>query len=517
MSHRRKMWAVGVVVCAISAVWAQDSSTSPVGGQPDTGQPAAQEPIAAYGQQGSSSTTMSENPPLSGLDLPSLEPHSAPLSYLQPGATFSESADSNVTNALAPGSFTSITRALGTLTLHRLWSHYDLAVDYVGGVGYYDLSGQGWKNLQQMDLDQKITWRRGELSVRDSFSYLPEGNFGGAYGSIGSQGIQSLGGTGFSSFWGGTALGTLGVAPRILNVSLAEVDQMLTPKSTITATGGYGFTHFYGNDFSGVSFIGSSQVSAQVGYNRLISPQTQVAVVYGYQGFDFTVLDTAFHTHVVEGIYGHRITGRMDLLLGAGPQFTFIDTESAVCNPPSDPLFLCTQLGGTLGSTTVKNTKLGAVVQARLRYHFSRSSTSLMYEQFETSGSGLFAGAQANIVRFDYTKPLSRVWNAVFDLGYTHNVRTQPLTLAQVEQCTTSNFTQGACPANDANSYDFGFAGAGLHRVFGRSWHAFASYQFNQLAFGTSFCLTNEPCSRISNRQVVTVGLDWTPRPIRLD
>ena len=28
---------------------------------------------------------VSENPPLSGLDLPSLEPHAAPLSYLQPG------------------------------------------------------------------------------------------------------------------------------------------------------------------------------------------------------------------------------------------------------------------------------------------------------------------------------------------------------------------------------------------------------------------------------------------------
>ena len=46
---------------------------------------------------------VSENPPLSGLDLPSLEPHAAPLSYLQPGATFSESAESNAGNVAGGG------------------------------------------------------------------------------------------------------------------------------------------------------------------------------------------------------------------------------------------------------------------------------------------------------------------------------------------------------------------------------------------------------------------------------
>ncbi len=59
------------------------------------------------------------------------------------------------------------------MTLQRLWSHYDLALDYIGGVGYYNLTGEGFVALQQMDIDQKITWKRGELSLRDSFSYLP--------------------------------------------------------------------------------------------------------------------------------------------------------------------------------------------------------------------------------------------------------------------------------------------------------------------------------------------------------
>ena len=70
---------------------------------------------------------------------------------------------------------------------------------------------------------------------------------------------------------------------------MADISENLTPKSAITAAGGYAFTHFYGNDVNGTPFIGSSQVSAQVGYNRLLTSHTQIALVYGYQGFDFSV------------------------------------------------------------------------------------------------------------------------------------------------------------------------------------------------------------------------------------
>ena len=299
MSKLQNIWTLGMLACALSGAWAQDSSTPPAN---EPAQAAPQEPIPAYGQQ-NAPPPISENPPLSGLDLPSLEPHAAPMSYLQPGATFSESADSNVGNEVGGGgSFTSVSRALGSLTLKRLWSNYDLGLDYIGGVGYYDLAGQGLKLLQQMDIDQKVSWKRGQLSVRDSFSYLPEGNFGGSYGSLGSQGIGSLGNTAFGAFFGGSTLGSLGLAPRITNVSVADISENLSPKSALTAAGGYGFTHYYGNDLTTAgAFIGSSQTSAQVGYSRILTSHTQIALVYGYQAFDFSVLGTAFHSHIVQG------------------------------------------------------------------------------------------------------------------------------------------------------------------------------------------------------------------------
>lgn len=514
MRKPQTFWTLGTLLAiALSGAWAQDSSTPP--STADAPQSASQ-PVAAYGQDDNAPPSVTENPPLSGLDLPSLEPHAAPLSYLQPGATFSESVGSNTSGNLGGSGVSSITRGVGSIILKRLWSNYDLAMDYFGGVAYYARTGQGFQSLQQMDFDQRILWKRGQLSVRDSFSYLPEGNFGGAYGSTGSQGIASLGTNAFGGFWGGNSLGNLGLAPRILNVSVADISENLSPKSTVTVGGGYAFTHFYGTNTEGDSFIGGSQVSIQVGYDRLLTPQTQIALVYGYQGFDFSVQGTAFHTHVIQGIYGHRITGRLDFLVGAGPQITFTDTQTATCSLTIVAPFNCQIFGGTLIPTTQKNTNLGVSAQARLRYKFPKASVYLDFKRYDTNGSGLFAGAQSNIVNLGGTRPLSRVWDAFAHLGYSTNARLQPLSQVQLVQCGKPQTSQTSCPANNAGSYNYGFAGAGVHRAFGRELHAYFSYQFNRIAFPNSFCGAGT-CNRTSNQSLATFGLDWTPRPIRID
>lgn len=521
MSKRHTIWALGMLTCALSGAWAQDSSTPPAEPSEQSGQPQA--PVPAYGQDNTAATT-SENPPLSGIDLPSLEPNAAPLSYLQPGATVSETADSNAAQVAGGGTnFSSVSRALGSIALRRLWSHYDLALDYVGGAAYYSLRGQGVKLLQQMDVDQKISWRRGSLSLRDSFSYLPEGNFGASYGSEGSTGVGSLGNTSFGAFFGGSALGAFGLAPRIINVSLADVTESLTPKSSLTAAGGYAFTHFYGNDVStGTPFLGVTQVSVQAGYNRVLTSHTQVALVYGYQGFNYSVSGVAFHSHVMQAMYGHRISGRMDFLIAAGPQLTLIDSQSAVCSDPNLPPDLsCVLSGDALIPITNKSTKLGVAGQVHLRYKFPRTSLDLSYQRFETNGSGLFAGSQSDIARLTVNRPLSRVWTAFADIGYARNARLQQLSSKQLATCVYTGQQNPLglplCPGVNANNFQYGFVGGGVHRQIGHDFHAFMTYQFNELSFDNSYCAGLPACNRISNRQVITFGLDWTPRPIRLD
>ena len=512
------IWILGVIALALNVALAQDNPVQPSGSSGQDSGSEQTEPTPAYGQE-TMPPPVGENPPISGLDAPALEPHAAPLSYLQPGATISESGDSNAGISLGSQAAQSLSRALGSVILQRLWSHYDLMLDYVGGAEYNTLKALGWKSLQQMDVDQKITWKRGQLSLRDNFSYLPEGNFGGSYGSQGSQGIGSLGTAGFNGLLGGINLGTLGLAPRTTNVSVVDISENLTPKSAVTAAGAYAFTHFYGNDLNGGSFIGSSQISGEAGYNRLLSPHTQVALMYAYQGFDFSVFGTAFHTHVIEGMYGHRISGRMDFLVAAGPQVSLIDTPTEVCSDPTVPPILCRFFGHRLNPTTIKNTKLGVAGRVRLRYKFSRSSLDVGYQRFTSSGSGLFAGTETDLATMNVVRPLSRVWSAFADIGYSHNSRVQPLTAAQLAHCprVSGSSSQNACPANDASAYGYGFFGGGLHRAFGRNFHAYISYQFNELSFDNSFCIGTAPCSRISNRHVGTIGLDWTPRPMRLD
>jgi hypothetical protein len=322
---------------------------------------------------------------------------------------------------------------------------------------------------------------------------------------------------------GGSVLGTFGLVPRILNVADADITENLTPKSSITAAGGYAFTHFYGSDFTtGTSFIGVSEVSGQFAYDRVLSPHTQVALLYGYQGFNFSVSGMAFHTHVIEGMYGHRITGRMDLLIGAGPQITKLDTQSAVCSDPAitNPL-ICALSGDTVVPTTLRDTKIGAAGTFRLRYRFPRTTMSLSYQRYETSGSGLFAGAQSDIAKISANRPLSRVWSGFLDVGYSRNSRLQLLSTQQLGSCVYQGQANPTglplCPGVNANVYQYAFIGGGLHRQFGHDFHGFFSYQFNDLAFDHSICVAGSPCNRFSNRQVITVGLDWTPRPIRLD
>src|SRR5215472_6715995 len=101
---------LGMAILALSAhvAWAQENSaTSKVA----VDQSAPPEPTPAYGQE-NAPRPISENPPISGLDTPSLEPHAAPLSYLQPGATISQSGDSNGSSNLVGQSAQAVSRAL---------------------------------------------------------------------------------------------------------------------------------------------------------------------------------------------------------------------------------------------------------------------------------------------------------------------------------------------------------------------------------------------------------------------
>jgi len=123
----------------------------------------------------------------------------------------------------------------------------------------------------------------------------------------------------------------------------------------------------------------------------------------------------------------------------------------------------------------------------------------LSFERFDTSGSGFFAGAESNIARLELERKLGRHYSGNAALGFAHNQRLQSSLLGVA-----------------ATSYNYGFAGFALRRQFGYNWGTFLSYQWNDQIFDT--CpIAGTTCNRISVRHVLTVGVEWHFRPIRID
>jgi hypothetical protein len=239
-------------------------------------------------------------------------------------------------------------------------------------------------------------------------------------------------------------------------------------------TGSYGLVHYLDNT---LGFINSRQIAAQAGYNYELNRKDQVALVYGYQSFQYPSSFRAdFNSHVINVLYGHRVSGRMDVVLGGGPQITLID------NPLT-------------GSTS----RISMSGRAALHYRFPRSSIALSYDHFNTSGSGLFAGATSDVTRLAWNHPISRQWNLNADIGFTHNTRLQAVTIV------------------NSRTFNYLYMGGGLRRQLGRYFSAYVSYQFNYLLLDSSFCGTSTSCSSNSQRHVGLIGLDWHPHPIRID
>jgi hypothetical protein len=484
MRKHQSIWVLMFLALALGMGRAQSDN----GQQPaDNNQPPSTAPAPAFGQDNAPPQS-SDNPPISGLDQPSLEPRASARSYLIPGVHVSEAVDSNVSNAANSPSINSVTRALGSLTLQKLWRRYDVALDYVGGGAFYSQRGTNNAQLQQLDADQRFLWRTGQLAIRDSFSYLPEGSFG--YGSFGGAGALSgmggvVGGGISNNFFGPGQFASLGQQPRISNVALADITESLNPRSSVTLAGSYGLVHFTNNNFGVinnqlVTAINSQQVTAQAGYSYQLNHKDQIGLVYGYQDFSYpSSIGTSFNTNLVNVLYGHRISGRMDLVLGGGPQLTQIH----------NPL---------LGSSR----RLSASGRASLRYRFPKTSVRLSYDHFNNNGSGFFVGASSDVARLDATRPIGRLWSGTANLGFTHNNRlvANPLGIGV-----------------SAGSYDYLYAGGAMRRQLGRNFGLLISYQFNNLWFDSSFCGATTPCSRTSQRHVAAVGLDWHPHPIRLD
>jgi len=426
------------------------------------------------------------NPPIVGLHYPY-----PPLtggenrSYLLPGAQFFGGVDGFEPDGFGRSNYFGTVRGLGSLTLQKLWRRYDLDLDYLGGAAYLGYRPLNYALLQSLDAEQHISWRTGQFAIRDSFSYLPEGNYGtGAYGAVGALSSLASGEGGLLGLgiFGPSQLAALGEQPRILNVTLADVTQYFSQKSSVFLAASYGFVHFTGGN---LQLVNSQQVVTEAAYNHQFSRKNQIAVLYGRQEFHFPSLSTptatllsgsrGVETNLVNVLFGCRISERMEFIGGAGPQFTDIH----------NPL---------LGSA--KRSSISG--RASLQYRLRTTELFASFARYNTNGAGIFGGATTNVARFAANRPFGRVWLAGLELGYT-------------QEHSLINFF-----VNQSEAFQYAYVGGGLHRQLGRELSAFVTYQSGYARFNSTFCVASS-CGRVTVREVALVGLDWHPHPIRLE
>lgn len=462
---RLTLLVLGVSVC----VAAQNNSPS----QPDTA------PAPAFGQN--APVLDPENPPVSGLDEPRLELVTALRSFVSPALQVSESADTNGRNELGgSGGLDSVTRVLGAFDLQQFWPKSDLFLEYLGGGAFYSSPYQA-KQMHAAGLEAVTRWRTGQVTLRDSFSYLPDGSFsittfGGAPG-LGLATGHGGGATGVGGLPGirlNNEEGSVGNIPRLANSAILDAVQAINPVSAITVAGAFSNAHFFDPT---QQLIDSDQVTIQAGYSHLFSRHDQIGAVYAYQLFQFPqVTGGQVYNQVANVRWSHTLTGRMSLIAGVGPQHTDL------------------QLGGSLSRWSVSG-------RVQLRYKFAHSAMMASYEKFTSPGSGFFLGADTQAARLGFTRRLGRTWDAYGDLSYSHNKKLQAADIG----------------ATTATSYNEGSAGAIFRRHFGRTYDFFCAYRFSELAFNAPPGLIGAGNGRIAHRHIGAIGVEWHPTPTRIE
>ena len=468
---------LALLVFGISIVTAQ---TAPA--QTTSQSPTGTTPAPAFGQ--TAPILSPENPPVTGLDEPGLDLHTATASFVSPALQVSESADTNGANAVGGSGLEGVTRVLGALDLQQFWPKSDLILEYLGGGEFYSSPYQAVQ-LQALGLEGVTRWRTGQVTVRDSFSYLPDGTFVMGFGGIPGLGLAN-GGMGIGMQGGGLPglnnpsgqLATIGNIPRLSNTAILDAVQALNPVSAITLAGGFSNAHFYDSNCVDSCLGNSDQITIQGGYSHLLNRHDQIGVVYAFQLFQFPqTTGGQIYLHIVNLRYSHTITGRLSLIAGAGPQYTEVEN------------------GGY-----DKRWSLSA--RATLRYKFAHSSVYASYEKYTSAGSGFSDGADIQTAWLGYSRPLGRTWQFFGDLGYSHSTQIQANALY-------SNFPTRSNSGN---------AGAILRKHLGRSYDFFASYRFGEVGFNSTVPAdAGVGTGNISQRQIGTVGVEWHPRPTRIE
>jgi hypothetical protein len=266
--------------------------------------------------------------------------------------------------------------------------------------------------------------------------------------------------------------GSVGTIPRLSNLASVDVVQAITPRSAFTVIAAYANDHFFDN----TQLINGDDTTFEGGWSHLISRHDQMAIVYAFQLFRFPLnVGGEIYNNILNVRYSHVISGRMSFIGEVGPQYT-------------DLLYA--------GSAK----RWSPTGRAVLRYRFPRLFLTASYEKFLSQGSGLFAGADAQIAELTARRPLWRTYELLIECGYSRENR-----LAAAAEGLSS-----------ASVFNQGFGGAVIRKHIGRNWDALAAYRFSVINFNSEVTVDGST-GKTNHRQIGTIALEWHPKAVRIE
>jgi hypothetical protein len=404
------------------------------------------------------------------LGVPALE-----HSYWLPSFNATVAGDSDPLFAPGVTSWTTWTTLLGSLKVRANSTRSEFTLDYVGGGSISNDASVQNAVVQEMQIGERLLWRRASLSLLDQGAYIPETSFG--YGGLDTLSLPGGGGLGLqpSLFPTETILSARG--QRLSNSSLVELDALLSKRMTFTLAGGYAFLHYFNDDL-----LNFANTIGQAGLSYDMSRHDTVAVIYRFDSYRFPNANDTLVGHIGELSYARRVTGKLAFQLGGGAEFAIFRVP-AYANSPNWPSHTYWVADGTLS------------------YQLRRTVLGLTYSHGISGGSGVLSGTLADTVTGSISSQLSRTFHGDFSAGFARN---EPISIL-ASSTTTPN-----------PSFDYTYGTVGFTHPWGRSMTWSLGYLVQYQKADQTYCV-GTACGTTILRQQVSLGFNLHTRPFPID
>ncbi|MGB7285163.1 MAG: hypothetical protein WBE13_23090 [Candidatus Acidiferrum sp.] len=415
-----------------------------------------------------------DNQPLGGIAAPSLGTPELRHSYWVPGLEYGNAISSNSPSIVANSGWNSTNYFLGTLIILELSGHSVFGVNYSGGGTLSTGGGAVDGQMHQLSTGYSLNSGRWQILLLDQFSYLPESGFGfGGGTALAIPGVQGILGASLPGMQAGflpnqSILSATG--QQISNTGAAQATYLVSRRSSITVNATYGLLRYVNS-----SNFDSNNPTAGIGYSYELTRNDSIGVQYRFGSFQFPGNPQAIGIQVGQLEYGRKITGQLSVQLFGGPEYT------AVRVPVSGQ---SNRLVGSGGAT--------------LLYGWRRSQLSLIYNSGVTAGSGIFTGANTNMVTASLGRSLTRIWQGSIDGGFAKNA-------------ALLNYT-----AQTPIHYTSWFAGAGVSRPFGRDTTLSLGYRAEIEDTNGTVCSV-PACGSSYLQHSIWLSFQWHSRPLVIE